>query len=110
MTADRIVIAGAGVAAHGAVSGLRNKTEVWCHTCWGNPAQQRLYPTNQSYASALPLLNKLDVDVMTFETCANDGLDLEAMKAARQWRFRPGTRMGEPVSVLVIIQLDFTLR
>jgi len=38
------------------------------------------------------------------------GLDLEAMKAARQWRFRPGTRMGEPVSVLVIIQLDFTLR
>jgi len=38
------------------------------------------------------------------------GLDLEAMKAARQWRFRPGTRMGEPVSVQVIIQLDFTLR
>ena len=65
-----------------AVSGLRNKTEVWCHTCWGNPAQQRLYPTNQSYASALPLLNKLDVDVMTFETSANDGLDLEAIGAA----------------------------
>jgi len=38
------------------------------------------------------------------------GLDLEAMKAARQWRFRPGTRLGEPVSVQVIIQLDFTLR
>ena len=38
------------------------------------------------------------------------GLDLEAMKAARAWRFRPGTRLGEPVSVLVIIQLDFTLR
>ncbi len=38
------------------------------------------------------------------------GLDLEAMKAARQWRFRPGTRMGEAVPVLVIIQLDFTLR
>ena len=61
------------------VKGLRDKTEVWCHTCWGNPAQQRLYATNQSYASALPLLNKLDVDVMTFETCANDGLDLEAI-------------------------------
>ena len=61
------------------VSGLQSRTEVWCHTCWGNPAQQRLYPTNQSYASALPLLNKLDVDVMTFETCANDGLDLEAI-------------------------------
>ena len=38
------------------------------------------------------------------------GLDVEAMKAARQWRFRPGMRMGEPVSVQVIIQLDFTLR
>jgi len=38
------------------------------------------------------------------------GLDLEAMKAARLWRFRPGTRLGEPVSVQVIIQLDFTLR
>ncbi|HET9833239.1 MAG TPA: cobalamin-independent methionine synthase II family protein [Vicinamibacterales bacterium] len=61
------------------VKGLRDKTEVWCHTCWGNPAQQRLYATNQSYASALPLLNRLDVDVMTFETCANDGLDLEAI-------------------------------
>jgi 5-methyltetrahydropteroyltriglutamate--homocysteine methyltransferase len=62
-----------------AVKGLRARTEVWCHTCWGNPAQQRLYATNQSYASALPLLDKLDVDVMTFETCANDGLDLEAI-------------------------------
>jgi 5-methyltetrahydropteroyltriglutamate--homocysteine methyltransferase len=61
------------------VQGLRSKTEVWCHTCWGNPAQQRLYPASQSYASALPLLNKLDVDVMTFETCANDGLDLAAI-------------------------------
>jgi protein TonB len=38
------------------------------------------------------------------------GLDLEAMKAARQWRFRPGTRLGEPVSVLVTIELTFTLR
>ena len=38
------------------------------------------------------------------------GLDLEAMKAARQWRFRPGMRQGEAVSVQVIIQLDFTLR
>jgi 5-methyltetrahydropteroyltriglutamate--homocysteine methyltransferase len=59
------------------VKGLRDQTEVWCHTCWGNPAQQRLYATNQSYKSALPLLNKLDVDVMTFETSANEGLDLE---------------------------------
>ena len=38
------------------------------------------------------------------------GLDLEAIKAARQWRFRPGTRLGNPVPVLITIQLDFALR
>jgi protein TonB len=40
----------------------------------------------------------------------NFGLDQEAIKAARQWRFRPGMRMGEPVPVLVTIELTFTLR
>jgi hypothetical protein len=34
------------------------------------------------------------------------GLDAEAVKAARQWRFTPGTRFGEPVAVLVIIDLE----
>ena len=38
------------------------------------------------------------------------GLDQEAVNAARQWRFAPGTRMGEPVAVLVTIELTFTLR
>ena len=38
------------------------------------------------------------------------GLDQEAIKAARQWRFVPGTRFGEPVAVLVTIELTFTLR
>jgi TonB family protein len=38
------------------------------------------------------------------------GLDQEAIKAARQWRFRPGTRQGEPVPVIVTIELTFTLR
>jgi protein TonB len=38
------------------------------------------------------------------------GLDQEAIKAAKQWRFSPGTRLGEPVSVLVTIELTFTLR
>lgn len=38
------------------------------------------------------------------------GLDQEAIKAARQWRFVPGTRMGQPVNVLVTIELTFTLR
>jgi protein TonB len=38
------------------------------------------------------------------------GLDQEAVKAAKQWRFRPGTRLGEPVPVRVTIELTFTLR
>jgi len=38
------------------------------------------------------------------------GLDQEAIKAAKQWRFKPGMRMGEPVPVLVTIELTFTLR
>jgi periplasmic protein TonB len=38
------------------------------------------------------------------------GLDQEAVKAARQWLFRPGTRFGEAVPVLITIELTFTLR
>ena len=59
------------------MKGLRELTEIWCHTCWGNPAQQRLFATNQSYKDALPHLNKLDVDVITFECCTSNGMDLE---------------------------------
>jgi TonB family protein len=38
------------------------------------------------------------------------GLDREAVAAAGQWRFAPGTRLGEPVPVLITIELTFTLR
>jgi TonB family protein len=38
------------------------------------------------------------------------GLDQEAVKAARQWLFVPGSRQGEPVAVLITIELTFTLR
>jgi TonB family protein len=38
------------------------------------------------------------------------GLDQEAIKAARQWQFAPGTRFGQPVPVLVTIEIAFTLR
>ncbi len=38
------------------------------------------------------------------------GLDQEAIKAARQWRFSPGIREGQPVPVYVTIELTFTLR
>lgn len=38
------------------------------------------------------------------------GLDGEAIKAAKLWRFRPGMRQGEPVPVIITIELTFTLR
>jgi 5-methyltetrahydropteroyltriglutamate--homocysteine methyltransferase len=60
------------------VKGLRAKTEVWCHTCWGNPSQQRMFKEVQSYQSALEMLNKVDADVITFESCSAHGVDLEA--------------------------------
>ncbi len=38
------------------------------------------------------------------------GLDEQAIKAAREWLFQPGTRFGEPVAILVGLALDFNLR
>src|SRR5215468_7939652 len=60
------------------VRGLHAKTEVWCHTCWGNPSQQRMFKDVQSYKNALETLNKVDADVITFESASAGGMDLEA--------------------------------
>jgi protein TonB len=38
------------------------------------------------------------------------GLDLKAIEAARQWRFRPATKDGEPVDIYVTLELAFNLR
>ena len=38
------------------------------------------------------------------------GLDQQAIIAVKQWRFRPGTYKGQPVPVLVNVELTFTLR
>src|SRR5262244_1827854 len=53
------------------VKGLRGKTEVWCHTCWGNPSQQRIFNDVQSYQPTLKVLDRLDADCITFETCSS---------------------------------------
>jgi 5-methyltetrahydropteroyltriglutamate--homocysteine methyltransferase len=58
------------------VKGLRAKTEVWCHTCWGNPSQQRMFGSVQSYQPALALLNQVDADVITFEMKSSGMMDL----------------------------------
>lgn len=38
------------------------------------------------------------------------GLDEEAVKAAKRWRFKPGMLRGEAVAVRVVIEMSFTLR
>jgi len=61
------------------VKGLRGKTEVWCHTCWGNPSQQRIFKEVQSYQPTLEALARLDADAITFETCSSGTGDLKAI-------------------------------
>ena len=64
--------------------GLRAKTEVWCHTCWGNPCQQRIWTQVQSYQPTLEALNTVDADALTFETCSVGTGDLKAIGTTHQ--------------------------
>lgn len=63
------------------VKGLRAKAEVWCHTCWGNPAAQRTETKRRFYTQALPFFDRLDVDVVTFEAADNGGDEIESFAA-----------------------------
>jgi protein TonB len=38
------------------------------------------------------------------------GLDEQAVKAVKQWTFKPGTKDGKPVAVRVSIEMSFTLK
>ena len=40
----------------------------------------------------------------------DDELDQEAIKAVKQWKFRPGTKDDYPVAVQVHVEMSFTLR
>ena len=64
------------------VKGLRAKTEVWCHTCWGNPSQQRMFGSIQSYKPALALLNQVDADVITFEMASSHCAEMDEVGQA----------------------------
>ena len=64
------------------VKGLREKTEVWCHTCWGNPSQQRIFRDVQSYQPTLAALSQVEADAITFETCSSGPGDLSAIGGA----------------------------
>lgn len=67
------------------VQGLRERTEVWCHTCWGSPASQRFYGEgDQTYARSLETLNELDTDVITFEFASSPEWEFEAIGSVIQ--------------------------
>ena len=38
------------------------------------------------------------------------GLDTQAVEAAKQWLFKPGTKDGKPVAVRVDLEMTFTLK
>jgi 5-methyltetrahydropteroyltriglutamate--homocysteine methyltransferase len=59
------------------------ETEVWLHTCWGNPNQQPLFWERPSYERALPHLLETNVDVLTLECAATGGRDLPLLKGYR---------------------------
>ena len=63
------------------VEGLRDRLEVWCHTCWGNPLAQKI-EANYRYRPILEYLDRLEVDVITFETADNGGVELAEIAAA----------------------------
>jgi 5-methyltetrahydropteroyltriglutamate--homocysteine methyltransferase len=51
-------------------------TEIWLHTCWGNPNQQPLHWERPSYERSLPYLLATNADVLTLECASTSGRDL----------------------------------
>ncbi|MDP7344536.1 MAG: cobalamin-independent methionine synthase II family protein [Alphaproteobacteria bacterium] len=62
-------------------AGLRDKTEIWAHTCWGNPFAQKI-ESGYLYKPILSYMDQLDADVLTFETATNGGEELAEIGAA----------------------------
>ena len=54
-------------------------TEIWCHTCWGNPAQQSIRDETTTYEPILESLFRINADVLTFECASTGGQDLAAI-------------------------------
>ena len=52
------------------------ETEVWLHTCWGNPNQQPLHWERPSYERALPYLLETNADAIGLECASTNGRDL----------------------------------
>ena len=49
-------------------------------------------------------------EVVVTVSLDKDDLDKEAIRAMKDWRFKPGTRAGQPVPVVVTVEMAFALR
>src|SRR5207249_7087570 len=59
------------------------ETEIWLHTCWGNPNQQPLHWERPSYERSLPHLLQTNADVITLECASTNGRDLPLLAKVR---------------------------
>jgi TonB family protein len=77
--------------------------------------------TAEAKAAGIEGIVRVEVLVLTDGTVGEDakviqsldakfGLDDEAVKASKQWTFKPATKDGKPVSAHVVIEQTFTLR
>lgn len=49
-------------------------------------------------------------DAQVERSAGHPDLDQAALEAVRRWRFEPARRSGEPVSVLVVLPVEFKLQ
>jgi len=55
-------------------------TEIWAHTCWGNPNQQSFYWERPSYERALDHFLEMECDVIDLECASNQARDASLFK------------------------------
>ena len=75
------------------------ESEVWLHTCWGNPNQQPLHWERPSYERSLPYLLQTSADAIALECASTGGRDLPLLgryrtdlKVSSAWSAPPPPR------------------
>ena len=73
----------------------------------GSAMRRKVRGTVELYAI---VLKDGTVGDVTIKRSLDEELDEVAIKAVKQWEFKPGTKDGDPVNVRVSIDLTFTYR
>jgi 5-methyltetrahydropteroyltriglutamate--homocysteine methyltransferase len=56
------------------------ESEIWAHTCWGNPNQQSFYWERPSYERSLPYFLEMNCDVLMLECGSNQARDIKLLE------------------------------